>query len=137
MVSHYTPMYLYYSPNDLQSPEVHNALSATVDSGIRSIFGYASTPILQQWSSDWTIGTDKLPTWWLELLEKLAKDQPFGDGRVQLGLAFDAYYLPKETVLSIFKMVRGLNLKVITSHYVKGPVSGMSFPPLPTSNAYN
>jgi hypothetical protein len=69
----------------------------------------------------------------LELLEKLAKDQPFGNGRVQLGLAFDAYYLPKATVMSIFKMVRDLNIKVITSHYVKGPVTGMFFPPFGNS----
>jgi hypothetical protein len=34
----------------------------------------------------------------LETFEELGKASPFADGRVQLGLGFDLYFLPKDAV---------------------------------------
>jgi hypothetical protein len=61
----------------------------------------------------------------MEQLDELAQAAPFGDGRVQLGLAFDGYFLPKETVVDLFKRVRKAGVKLITSHYVRGAIFGM------------
>lgn len=61
-------------------------------------------------------------------LEHLAHKQPFGEGRVRLGFGFDGYYLPKETVVDLFNRVRGLGIKLITSHYTNTPIYGREDP---------
>jgi hypothetical protein len=45
-----------------------------------------------------------------------AATAPFGDGRVQLGFAFDGYFLPKEVVVDLINKVKSLGIKTITSH---------------------
>jgi hypothetical protein len=60
----------------------------------------------------------------LKQVEELTSAAPFGDGRVHLGLAFDAYFLPKEIVVDLFERARRAGAKLITSHYVRGAILG-------------
>lgn len=55
---------------------------------------------------------------------ELAKQQPFGNGRVQLGFGFDYWFLPKEAVVGIFSGLRHAGVKFFTSHYAKNPALG-------------
>jgi hypothetical protein len=59
-----------------------------------------------------------LPAWLFEQLASLCKAGPLANGRVTMGFAFDSFYLPKDVVVGIFNQVRGLGIKIITSHYV-------------------
>lgn len=99
-----------------------SALSATVASGIRSYFCYSPVPQAPVASlAPYSFGTNTAD-WAAEQLADLAANQPFGNGRVRLGVAFDAYYLPKDVVVSLFEKARGLGVKLFTSHYVRGPL---------------
>ncbi|KAF7362184.1 Metallo-dependent hydrolase [Mycena venus] len=86
-----------------------SALSATVASGIRSYFCYS--PVPQRGVASWAPfrfeeAGNPLPDWSTIQLADLAANQPFGNGRVRLGIAFDAYYLPKNMVMSLFERAR-------------------------------
>lgn len=104
--------------------QVSEALSATVTSGIRSFYCYDFTVRVKEWSSEVTLDTDIVPQWYMEQLEELAKDQPFGDGQVYLGWGFDLLFLPKEMVSPMYNKVRELGIKLITSHMGKNAVFG-------------
>jgi hypothetical protein len=67
-----------------------------------------------------------VPDWAAKQLADFAANQPFGNGRVRLGVAFDAYYFPKDVVVSLFETARGLGVKLFTSHYVRGALFGTS-----------
>lgn len=69
-----------------------------------------------------------LADWVMKTLESLASKAPFGDGRVQLGFAFDGYFLPKEMVIALFDKVKALGIKVITTHYTRNVVTGIIIP---------
>jgi hypothetical protein len=80
---------------------------------------------VQSWTSKGIIpDSNWLPDWFSEHLEELASSQPFGNGRVYLGLGFDLYFLPKEVVISLFKQIRNLGIKLITSHYASNQILG-------------
>ncbi|KAJ7853100.1 hypothetical protein B0H13DRAFT_2238136 [Mycena leptocephala] len=96
-----------------------SALSATVASGIRSFFCYCPVP-----QGQFEPGTISVPDWTSNQLADLAANQPFGNGRVRLGVAFDAWYLPKDDVISLFKNARGLGVKLFTTHYVRNAIFG-------------
>ncbi|KAJ7138144.1 hypothetical protein C8R44DRAFT_766920 [Mycena epipterygia] len=104
-----------------------SALSATVASGIRSYFCYC--PVPQKQATSWAPfrfeeGTPSVPNWTSSQLAELAANQPFGNGRVRLGVGFDDYYLPKEVVISLFETARSLGVKLFTSHYVRNALMG-------------
>lgn len=65
-----------------------------------------------------------LEDWVLRQLEDLADNAPYANGRVQIGLAFDGFFLPKETVIDLFERARKAGVKAITSHYVPGSLFG-------------
>jgi hypothetical protein len=69
---------------------------------------------------DLTIDGGLLDDWVIDHLKHLGAAAPFGDGRVQLGLAFDGFMLPKDQVVSLYAEARRLGAKLITTHYVKG-----------------
>ncbi|KAJ7613124.1 hypothetical protein FB45DRAFT_759371 [Roridomyces roridus] len=107
-----------------------SALSATESSGIRSYFCYSPIQSLRtaSWSPKfqlvpWTPGAGPVPEWASNQLAELAAKQPFGEGRVHLGVSFDAWYLPKQGVL-FFENARKLGVKLFTSHYVKNAIIG-------------
>jgi hypothetical protein len=70
---------------------------------------------------------ERVPAWIMDTLTELAGRAPFGNGRVQLGFAFDAWYLPKETVISLFEKVKDLGIQLITTHQVRGAIFGKRF----------
>ncbi|RHZ62452.1 uncharacterized protein CDV56_105925 [Aspergillus thermomutatus] len=107
------------------SPENNTAaIAATVSSGIRSIFGYAFVARVKEWQPRLTVNSSLVPDWAVKQVEELTKAAPFGDGRVQLGLAFDALFLPKEIVADLYDKCRRAGAKLVTSHYARGAVFG-------------
>ncbi|SCV52014.1 related to cytosine deaminase and related metal-dependent hydrolases [Fusarium fujikuroi] len=106
------------------TPEHNNAaLSATISSGIRSIYCYCPTGRVKTWKP-FEMEEELLPAWVFEQLSSLCKNGPFANGRVTMGFAFDSFYLPKDVVVHIFNQVRGLGIKTITSHYVPSLLPG-------------
>lgn len=101
-----------------------NAIAAAASSGIRSTFCYAPTTRVKQWEPEITVDTDFLPSWAVEQVEELIKAGTYGDGRVSVGLAFDALFLPKETVADLYQRCRQAGAKVITTHYCRGAIFG-------------
>ena len=57
-------------------------------------------------------------------LFELARGQPYGNGRVNIGFGFDYWFLPKEAVTGIFSSLRGAGIKLFTSHYAKNATFG-------------
>lgn len=78
-----------------------NGIEATVASGIRSVFCYAPTTRAESWKPDLTVSGSLLDDWVVKNFDLLGSMFPFGEGRVQLGLAFDGLMLPKEQVVSL------------------------------------
>ncbi|KAL7758590.1 hypothetical protein ACKLNR_011017 [Fusarium oxysporum f. sp. zingiberi] len=106
------------------SPEHNNAaLSATISSGIRSIYCYCPIGRVKTWKP-LAMEEELLPAWLFEQLISLCKAGPFANGRVTMGFAFDSFYLPKDVVVNIFNQVRSLGIKTITSHYVPSLLPG-------------
>ncbi|KAG2417508.1 hypothetical protein HFD88_008727 [Aspergillus terreus] len=97
-----------------------NGLDATVASGIRSVFCYTPTTKLKAWKPEFVPADDMLGDWVLQQLDDLASRAPWGDGRVQLGLAFDGFFLPKDAVVGLYQRARKAGIEVITTHYVRG-----------------
>lgn len=108
------------------SPEhVSRAIAATASSGIRSYFCYTPIPRLKSWTTSIVPETELLPSWVFEQLDQLAKEQPFGQGRVHLGLGFDLVFLPKEVVVGLFEKIRTSGIKLITIHLARNAVTGI------------
>lgn len=105
---------------NITAEHTYQALSATVSSGIRSVFGYCPTGKVKKWSPfepDWS---NTAVPWVLETFDTLAAESPLGDGRVKLAFALDALNLPREAVRGIYAHVRGKSAHLITSHSVGG-----------------
>ncbi|TVY76097.1 5-methylthioadenosine/S-adenosylhomocysteine deaminase [Lachnellula suecica] len=97
------------------------AIAATVSSGIRSVFAYCPIRRVETWKP-FVLSQDLLTDWAMELLQELGSKSPFGDGRVQLGLAFDEFFQPKEVIANLFQKAREAGVKVITGHYVRNAI---------------
>ncbi|KAJ8083464.1 hypothetical protein PM082_009338 [Marasmius tenuissimus] len=98
------------------------AISATVSSGIRSIFCYTPTAIVESWNP-LKIHPNLLEPWVLSDLHSLAQKAPFGpNGRVQLGLGFDAWALPQDTAALLFDVARKGGIKLLSTHLAEGPI---------------
>ena len=113
-----------------------NGLEATVSSGIRSVFCYAPTPTVKSWKPEIQPGGYLLDDWVLNQLNDLTIAAPFGNGRVQIGLAFDGLMLPKDTVISLYDRARSAGVKVITTHYVRGHFSRLNSPGMSRTNRH-
>ncbi|KAF7337821.1 Metallo-dependent hydrolase [Mycena venus] len=111
-----TTMVVDHAHMNYSAKHSSSALSATVASGIRSYFCYNPVPQPPAASlAPFSFGSNAAE-WSTKQLADLAASQPFGNGRVRLGLAFDAFYLPKEFVVSLYERARGLGVKLFTSH---------------------
>jgi cytosine/adenosine deaminase-related metal-dependent hydrolase len=98
-----------------------NAVSALVSSGVRSFFCYCANSRVKSWNPEFALEADIIPDWFVKQLHELTRDQPFGDGRVQIGLAWNTWYLPKEVIVKIFEQARSWGVKLITCHHGHGP----------------
>ena len=100
-----------------------NAISATVASGIRSVFCYCPTPRVASWNP-LELSNNMLEDFVIDTFEDLAVKGPFGDGRVTLGFAFDGWFLPKEVILPLFDRVAKHGIRTITCHSVRNATMG-------------
>ncbi|GAB7353943.1 hypothetical protein MBLNU459_g4547t2 [Dothideomycetes sp. NU459] len=99
----------------------HNAISATVSSGIRSVFCYVPTTRLASWHP-FEVNNDYLEPWVLSTFDALAAAAPFGDnGTVTLGFGFDGWFLPREAIHSLFARVKRAGVQTVTTHCVAPP----------------
>lgn len=85
-------------------------------SGIRSIFCYSIIPRLTRWDTEVQPDPNSIPDWAITQLGELAEQQPFGSGRVTIGLGFDTLNLPRSQVQDLYQNARKHGVKLITSH---------------------
>ncbi|KAH6681318.1 hypothetical protein B0J14DRAFT_529736 [Halenospora varia] len=105
-----------YSPKHSKA-----AIAAIISSGIRSIYGYCPTPRVKIWKP-FALEENMLEDWVMSTMDELATAAPFGDGRVQIGLAFDGLFLPKEMVVDLFERARKVGIKMVTTHFTLNPI---------------
>ncbi|KAF4446652.1 hypothetical protein F53441_9693 [Fusarium austroafricanum] len=105
------------------SGAVSTAISATVSSGIRSVYGYCPTARVDSWSP-FTMNPDMLAPWVMDEVRDLGKKGSFGEGRVTMGLAFDLWFLPEPVIQDLFKTAREAGFQLATTHAVSNPVMG-------------
>ena len=93
------------------------ALSATVASGLRSVFGYGLHLRAQSFNPFQT-EPSMIEPWMLELLEELATNSPYGGphGRVELGVSCDVYSAGADVVKPLMEKIRQLNIRTLTAH---------------------
>ncbi|KUJ08673.1 Metallo-dependent hydrolase [Mollisia scopiformis] len=115
--------HLNYAPESSKA-----AIAADISSGIRSVFCYCPTPRTESWSPFKFSGHDMLPDWVMTTMKELASKAPFGDGRITLGLAFDALWMPKEVVVNLFTKAKDMGIKLITTHYVRSAIQAPHSP---------
>ncbi|RSM08186.1 hypothetical protein CEP52_004842 [Fusarium oligoseptatum] len=95
-----------------------HAIAGTISSGIRSIFAYTPTVRLKEHEPQLKFDDKPVADWVMDMFEELAKSDALNEktSRVKLGFGFDYYFLPKDTVIGLFKKARSLGASVITSH---------------------
>ncbi|KKY18214.1 putative 5-methylthioadenosine s-adenosylhomocysteine deaminase n1 [Diplodia seriata] len=108
------------------SPEVApTAISATLTSGIRSIYAFTPIPQIASWDPHLTFSASPsaspLAPWVLSTFSALAARSPFGpgDGRVTLGLGFDGWYLGERACRPLFAAARRHGVGVLTTHFTR------------------
>ena len=113
-------------------------LSATLSSGIRSVFCYSLVMNIESWNQDeLTNSKTAVPEWWLPLLDQVPRHPDIvGSDRVEVGLGFDSYHLPEEQVKEVFDRASGAGVKLITSHWRRNNIAGKSCSPISRSQAY-
>lgn len=91
-------------------------ISATVASGLRSVYGFAPNPRMKS-MDPFVIDFNGLGGHSMEIFEELGKSGPWGDGRVVLGLAYDGFlFTPKEYLDMLMAKVNEFNIKLIQVH---------------------
>ncbi|KAJ8075968.1 hypothetical protein PM082_021600 [Marasmius tenuissimus] len=99
------------------------AVLATASSGIRSFFCYTPTTVVKSWNP-LDIVPNVLEPWVLSDLSSLIQKAPFNsNGRVQLGLGFDSWFLPEDVAAPLFDIARQGGIKVLTAHSIEGAIS--------------
>ncbi|GKU07411.1 5-methylthioadenosine s-adenosylhomocysteine deaminase [Fusarium langsethiae] len=101
------------------------AISAMVSSGLRGVYGYCPTARVASYSP-FEMNQDLIASWNLEELTMLGTQAPFGDGRVNMGLAFDLWFLPSQVVQELFQTARKAGINLATTHAVRNYQLSMS-----------
>jgi hypothetical protein len=86
-----------------------------VVSGLRSVYGYCFNLRVDSWSP-LAVNPRFVAPWAPDALESLAREAPFGDGRVTLGVAFDGWFLPEEVGVPLFERIKATGIKHVTTH---------------------
>ncbi|KIW48384.1 uncharacterized protein PV06_00978 [Exophiala oligosperma] len=111
------------------TPEHANAaISATTDSGIRSIFAYSVPMRMTLWNQTECVPTDDLlPDWAMSQLGDLI-EQHNGkrneNATVEIGLGFDLWFLPKDMVLGLLNDLGSKGLRIVTTHVGRNALQG-------------
>ncbi len=99
------------------SPE-HNyhAISATVASGLRSVYGYSFNPRLSS-TDPITIDQNGFGGHAMPTFDELFKASPWADGRVKLGISWDGFaFAPKEYVDMLMAKINEAKIDLIQTH---------------------
>ncbi|KAJ9633285.1 hypothetical protein H2204_007181 [Knufia peltigerae] len=104
------------------------AISATTDSGIRSIFAYSVPMRMTLWNQTECVPTDDLlPDWAMSQLGDLI-EQHNGkrneNATVEIGLGFDLWFLPKDMVLGLLNDLGSKGLRIVTTHVGRNALQG-------------
>ncbi len=100
------------------------AITALADSGLRSVFCYSPhsrATSFKPFELDREVVTD----WMMDTIEDLAKNSPYGNGRVEMGFGMDEFPYSGDKTAEIFNKVKSWGIKTITSHYIRNPAQGM------------
>lgn len=90
-------------------------IAATASSGVRAVYCY--TPMNRVVSFDpLTFHGNPLEDWVIQTFSELADAAPFGNGRVDLGFAWDQWFTKPELAQGMLEKVREKDIKLITSH---------------------
>lgn len=85
-------------------------------------------PQIKHWDKDgYELDASKpVPDFFMPQLKSLCQDvEEFSSSnKVSIGLGFDAWYLPKEEIISIFEQARKAGCRFITSHWRRNNVAG-------------
>lgn len=84
------------------------------------MYGFCFTGRVDSWSP-FALNPDFIAPFALDTLQKLANSGPHGDGRIDLGVAFDGWFLPPDTIKELFQEVKRLGINTITTHYSPSP----------------
>ncbi|EXL48102.1 hypothetical protein FOCG_10593 [Fusarium oxysporum f. sp. radicis-lycopersici 26381] len=81
--------------------DAESAISAFSDSGIRVVFAYGETFLtLKKWDTESCVpNAMSISEPFIKHVEDLAQRDPFGNGRVNVGLSFDGYHMPQQDLL--------------------------------------
>ena len=63
------------------------------------------------------------PDWMMQTFREVVSEGPFG---VEMGFAFDGYFLPEEMVVGLLETAKKAGIKIVTSHYCRGAMLGKS-----------
>ncbi|KAI5778612.1 hypothetical protein EDC01DRAFT_339479 [Geopyxis carbonaria] len=111
-----------------------NAISATLTSGIRSVYCYCPNPRVTSWSP-YTVEMNPAP-WFIPQLQAISQlPATVRHSRVMPGLAFDGNMAPREIVEQTYQAARAMKLQLITTHCTGGWVEG-GFEPIATLASY-
>lgn len=93
------------------------ALSATVASGLRSVFGYG-LHLRAQSFNPFRTEPSMIEPWMLDLLDELATNGPYGGlhGRVELGVSCDVYSAGTKVIKPLMEKVTQLGIRTLTAH---------------------
>lgn len=90
-------------------------IAATASSGVRAVYCY--TPMNRLVSFDpLTFHGNPFEDWVIQTFSELADAAPFGNGRVELGFAWDLWFTKPELAQGMLEKVREKDIKLITSH---------------------
>ncbi len=100
--------------------------AATLTAGVRSIYCLSLTPRLERWDTEVVADPELVPDWFFPLLRDLNEQCQDSSGMVSIGFGFDSYTIPREEVERIFETARRVGAKVITSHWRRNNIAGLS-----------
>ncbi|KAJ4294219.1 hypothetical protein N0V90_007909 [Kalmusia sp. IMI 367209] len=99
-----------------------HALVATLASGIRPVFCYTPTPLVNCWQPRLSLAHNVVQPWHLSQINRFA-NLLATHSRVSIGFGFDGYSsLDNEDARSLFQEVRAAGVRCITSHYFRNPL---------------
>ena len=98
-----------------------HAVAGTISSGVRSIFAYTPTMLLESTMPSPVFVQNPMPDWVMDTMKTLSRTAPLNDAasRVKLGFGFDFWYLPKQMTIDIINAARSYGAEIVTSHAVK------------------
>ncbi|EXJ57058.1 hypothetical protein A1O7_07402 [Cladophialophora yegresii CBS 114405] len=110
-----------YTPDHATS-----ALQATIDSGIRAVFGYTVATRMARWDQAQCVPEqDLVPEWAVQQLGDLLENHNNAASLVEIGMGFDLWFLPKDMVLGMFQTLRQKGLRLVTSHVARNAFMGL------------